>query len=79
MSEAPDPSVDEQAAFSAAHDLQKQMVARGLGRVDVAKGIFVAAISALRKSGMSNEQIAALLYEYADDYAVRDFEGKKPA
>lgn len=65
------PSAAEQHAFSDAHALIRHLVeVEGLPPVDVGTGVLIAAISRLRKS-MSETDLAALFYEYADDYATR--------
>ena len=66
-----DISADEQKAFSDAHKLIDALLKQGLDPADVGKGIFVAAIYALRKT-LSNTSIAEIFYEAADDYATRD-------
>ena len=66
-----DPSPAEQAAFSAAHDLIKNLKAdTRFGSVDIGKGVIAAAVSCLRKE-LPSEEVAKLFYEMADDYATR--------
>ncbi len=66
------PSWGEQAAFSQAYDLIARLSAEHPA-AEVGKGVFVAALSCLRKA-LPNKEVAKLLYEAADDYAVRDHE-----
>ena len=66
------PSAAEQFAFSRAHDLFDELTEKeGLQAAHVGRGFLTAAVHALSK-GMSDEKIAELLYQYADDRAVRD-------
>jgi hypothetical protein len=65
------PTVAKQAAFSDAHALVRRLIENEeLPAFDVGKGIFTAAIVALRKT-LSDEEVAAFLYKWADDYATR--------
>lgn len=61
----------EQAAFSATYDLIENLKGdTRLDPVDIGRGLMVAAVSCLRKE-LSNEEVAKLFYEVADDYATR--------
>ncbi len=61
--ESNEPSADEQAAFSEAHELATRLIADGLNGKDVAHGLLIAAIAFLRKVD-SDTMIAKILYEY---------------
>lgn len=67
---------DEQHAFSEAYDLIRRRIEAGGDPRHVGQGVLVAAVSCLRKV-LSNEEIAAKMYEYADDYAVRNLEERR--
>jgi hypothetical protein len=65
------PTVAEQGAFSDAHDLVRRLIdIEQFPAFYVSKGIFIAAIVALRKT-LSDEEVASFLYKRADDYATR--------
>ncbi len=69
-----DISAAEQAAFTETHDLILRLKTNpGYSSTDIGTGVFVSALSCLRKES-SYAQVAKLLYEYADDYAVREHE-----
>ena len=62
----------EQAAFSEANDIAKRLREKdGFKQLEIGKGLLTCAVSELRKS-IGNEATAELLYQFADDYAVRD-------
>lgn len=66
------PSAAEQFAFTRALDLFADLTEKeGLQAAHVGRGFLTAAVHALSK-GMKDEKIAELLYQYADDRAVRD-------
>lgn len=62
---------DEQHAFSEAYDLIERLIRAGGNPEFVGRGVLVAAVSCLRKS-LSHDQIAEVMYQFADDYAVRN-------
>jgi hypothetical protein len=64
------PTAGEQFAFSEARDLALRCIAEGYPALDVGRGIFIAALVAFRKA-LPDTEISKILYEYADDYAVR--------
>jgi len=65
------PTVGEQAAFSKAHEIAEHLREKvGFQQAEIGKGLLTCAVSELRKS-IGNEATAELLYEFADDYAVR--------
>lgn len=66
------PSKGEQFGFSEAHDVVRSLVdVEGYDASEVGEGILIAAISCLKRS-LDYEEIALLLYRYADFNAVRD-------
>ena len=71
-----DPSAGEQHAFSEAHDLARKLTGEAhISGAEVGRGLLLAALSTLRKS-IGHTDTAKLLYQYADDYAVRDNSNK---
>jgi hypothetical protein len=65
------PTAAEQRAFSEAEDLAARLRREmGYDQGEIGKGLLVSALSQLRKS-IGNEATAELLYQAADDYAVR--------
>ena len=71
-----DPSAGEQKAFTDAYDLARKLERNyHISGAEVGRGLLVAALSMLRKN-VGNTDTAKLLYEYADDYAVRDTSSK---
>ena len=71
------PNPEEQFAFGKAHALVLRCIAEGYPPLAVGRGIFIAALVAFRKT-LSDTEIAKLLYEYADDYAVRHLPPQQP-
>ena len=66
------PTSAEQAAFSEAYDLAERLREKvGFQQSEIGKGLLTCAVNELRKS-LGNEATAELLYQFADDYAVRD-------
>lgn len=66
-----EPTAGEQEAFSAARELARQLREdHAIPQSEVGKGFLVAAVNELRKS-IGEASTAEILYEYADDYAVR--------
>jgi hypothetical protein len=70
------PYPDEQHAFSDAHVLIQSRIKAGGNPHHIGLGVLIAAISCLRKT-LSYEEIAKIMYEYADDYAVRRLEERE--
>ena len=65
------PSTGEQVSYSEARELIRKLVNTNKFSIsDIGRGVFIAAVSCLRKE-MSDEKIAEMMYEYADDYATR--------
>jgi hypothetical protein len=64
------PSAGEQFAFGKARALALRCITEGYPALDVGRGIFIAALVAFRET-LTDTEISKLLYEYADDYAVR--------
>jgi hypothetical protein len=80
MSDANDdeyPSAGEQFAFGEARTLALRCIAEGYPAIDVGRGIFIAALVAFKQT-LTDTEIAKLLYEYADDYAVRHLPPEQP-
>ena len=72
MSDYDDEPSWAQAAFIEVHTLIARLSAEHPS-VEVGKGVLIVALSCLRKA-LPNKEVAKLLYEAADDYAVRDHE-----
>ena len=67
------PSYGEQAAFSEAYSLMKELRKDPhCNFIEIGQGFLVAAVVALRKGGCSYEELAKRFYEAADDYACRE-------
>ena len=63
---------DEQHAFSLAWELLSRLVTEdNIPPAVAGKSLLVTALSAFRKD-LSDEEIAAILYKYADAYATRN-------
>jgi len=66
------PTAGEHAAFCETRDIVDRLIEKeGFASVEVADGVLVAALYALRRA-WGNKRVAEKLYEAADDYAVRD-------
>lgn len=72
MEEDEYPSAAQQNAFSEAVDLAKRLRKEmGYDQGEIGRGFLISALNQLHRS-VGNEETAKLLYEAADDYAVRN-------